>query len=349
VSADVPDLDLAEPADPALNGLIRALTADGTAAELAARPAALAMYRDSSRRPHRRRFAVSMSTAAAAVVLAGGVAAAYAAALPAPVQHIAYQMLGSIGVPDIHRAGPSSGSSSGPSHLAVTIPPASSARGSAPPRSSARASSAPASSAPASPGCPCPAGTPGSGVTATLVLTAAQAQIPADGDVVLSGRLAAGGRPEAGVRVRLYERPAGTSDWWEAASGVTDGSGDVTLTVPGLISNAAFRLADPKGAASAPVVITVTPAVVLDVTPGLLPGRDRLTVLAPFADPGDVVVLQERSGGAWHPVAAHVLGPDDRASFSVLIPAASDAEYRVVLPRTITHGRSVSGPVQIAG
>ena len=342
MSTDVPDLT--EPADPALNGLIRALTADGTAAELAARPAALAMFRDSRRRPRHRRFAVSMSTAAAAVVLAGGISAAYAAALPAPVQHIASRMLGSIGVPDTHRFMPSPGSSSGPSGLAATSPPASSARGSAPPRSSA-----PASSAPASPRCPCPASQPGAGVASTLVLTAAQAQIPADGDAVLSGRLAAGSRPEAGVRVRLYERPAGTSDWWEAASGVTDGRGDVTLTVSGLISDAAFRLADPKGVVSAPVAITVIPQVFLDVTPGLLPGRDRLTVLAPFADPGDVVVLRERSGGVWHRVAAHVLGPNDRTFFSVLIPAAGNAEYRVVLPRTIAHGRSVSNPVQIPG
>lgn len=342
MSADIPDLT--EPADPALDRLVRALTADGTADELAARPAALAMYRDSRRRPRRRRFAVSMSSAAAAVVFAGGVGAAYAAALPAPVQHIAYRMLGSIGVPDTHRSGPSSG----PPRLATT-PPGSSARGSAPPRSSAPASPAPGSSAPASPGCPCPAGKPGSGAAPTLVLTAAQAQIPADGDAVLSGRLAAGSRPEAGVQVRLYERPAGTSDWQVAAGGVTDGSGDLTLTVPGLISNAAFRLTGPKGAVSAPVVITVIPAVYLDVAPGLLPGRDRLTVLAPFADPGDVVVLQKWSGGAWHRVAEHVLGPDDRAFFSVPIPVAGGAEYRVVLPRTITHGRSVSSPVQIAG
>jgi hypothetical protein len=182
-----------------------------------------------------------------------------------------------------------------------------------------------------------------------MVLTAAQAQIPADGDVVLSGRLAAGSRPEAGVRVRLYERPAGTSDWWEAVGGVTDGRGDVTLTVPGLISNAAFRLAGPKGAVSAPVVVTVIPPVFLDVTPGVLPGRDRLTVRAAFADPGDVVVLQERSGGIWYRVAAHVLGPDDGAFFSVPIPATGEAVYRVVLPRTIAHGRSASGPVLIAG
>jgi len=118
VSADIPDLDPAEVAGPALNGLVRALTADGTAAEMAGRQAALVMFRDSRRRPRRLRFAVSMSTAAAAVALAGGTAAAYTAALPGPVQHIAYRMLGSIGVPDTPRPAPSSGAPG----LAASIP-----------------------------------------------------------------------------------------------------------------------------------------------------------------------------------------------------------------------------------
>ena len=339
MSADLPDLDLAEPADPALRGLVRALTAAGTADELAGRPAALAMYRESRRRPRRLRVAFSMSTAAAAIVLAGGIGAAYAAALPGPVQHVAYRMLGAIGVPDTHRPAPSLGTP-----RAVTIPPASSARGSPPPRSSAAASSAPAPSR-----CPCPSGKPAAGAASTLVLTTARAQIPADGDAVLSGRLAAGRRPEAGVRVRLYERAAGTSGWRVAASEVTGGSGDVTLTVPGLTRNAVFRLTGPGRLDSATVLVTVIPPVSLDMAPGLLPGRARLTVTAPLADPGDVVVLQKWSGGAWHPVAAHLLGPGHRAFFTVLIPMAGGAEYRVVLPRTIAHGRSVSGPVRIAG
>ena len=338
MSTDLPGVT--EPHDPALEGLFRALTADGTAGELAARQAALEMYRTSRRRPRRLRLAFSMSTAAAAIVLVGGISAAYAAALPAPVQHIAYRMLGSIGVPDAHRAAPSSGTP----RLAATIPPASSARGSAPSRSPA-----PASSAPASPRCPCPTGKPVAGAASNLVLSAAQAHIPAGGDAVLSGRLAAGSRPEAGVRVRLYERAAGTSGWRVAASGVTDGRGDVTLTVPGLTSDAVFRLTGPRGAVSASVLVTVIPPVSLDLAPGLLPGRARLTVMAPLADPGDVVVLQELSGGVWHRVAAHVLGPHRRALFSVLIPAEGGAEYRVVLPRTIAHGRSVSSPVRVAG
>jgi len=248
-------------------------------------------------------------------------------------------MLGAIGVPDTHRPAPSSGTP-----RAVTIPPASSARGSPPPRSSAAASSAPAPSR-----CPCLSGKPAAGAASTLVLTTARAQIPADGDAVLSGRLTAGRRPEAGVRVRLYERAAGTSGWRVAASEVTDGSGDVTLTVPGLTRNAVFRLTGPGRLDSATVLVTVIPPVSLDMAPGLLPGRARLTVTAPLADPGDVVVLQKWSGGAWRPVAAHLLGPGHRAFFTVLIPAVGGAEYRVVLPRTIAHGRSVSGPVRIAG
>jgi hypothetical protein len=73
VSTDRPDLT--EPHDPALDGLFRALTADGTAGELAGRTAALEMFRDSRRRPRRLRpprfrLAVSMGTAAATLVLA---------------------------------------------------------------------------------------------------------------------------------------------------------------------------------------------------------------------------------------------------------------------------------------
>lgn len=59
------------------------------------------MFRDTRRRSRRLRFASAMSMAAAALVIIGGIAgAAYAAVLPAPVQHIAYRMLGRIGVPD---------------------------------------------------------------------------------------------------------------------------------------------------------------------------------------------------------------------------------------------------------
>ena len=323
MSADPPDLT--EPRDPALGGLVRALIADGTADEMAGRQAALEMFR-SSRRPRRRRFAVSMSTAAAALVLAGGFAAAYAAALPAPVQHIAYRMLGSIGVPDTQRPAPSPGAPSpGAPRLAASVPPR-------PP-------------APAATACPCQDGRPGAG---NLVLAAARAQIVAGGTAVLAGRLAPGGRPEAGVRIRLFEHAGTGPGWREAGSAMTGRDGDVTLTVPHLTSNASFRLAAPRGVLSPPVAITVLPPVHLGLAAGGRAGVDLLTARAPFAQAGDVVVLQERSGGTWYRIGERVLGQDHRAVFTVLVPLSGQAEYRVVLPGTTVHGRSVSGWVRVA-
>jgi hypothetical protein len=359
VSTDRPDLT--EPHDPALDGLFRALTADGTAGELAGRTAALEMFRDSQAepprfrphqvqpgrlrqghlrqghlrqghlrqdtrprrlRPPRFRLAVSMGTAAATLVLAGGISAAYAAALPAPVQHIAYRMLGRIGVPDAHPSAPAASAS----RPAAVV--------------------APTTSAPATAGCPCPASGPASASSPDLTLAAALAQIPAGGDEILSGRLASGGRSEAGVRVRLFEHVAGQPGWRVAGSAVTGASGQVTLTVDHLTSNASFRLAARRGTVSAPVLVTVIPRVSLRLARGQA-GMDVLTARAPYAQAGDPVVLQERAGGRWYSVGERALGPDHLATFSVLIPASGHLEYRVIMPRTRTHGPAASGPVRI--
>jgi hypothetical protein len=326
VSADFPDGT--GPADPSLDGLLRALTADGSADELAGRAAALATFRRSRRRP-RRRSAFSVSTAAAALVLAGGIAAAYAAVLPTPVQHIAFRMLDGIGVPDAHHPRPSSSTPpattsipSTTSHTAAAASPTAARRGQT--------------------------GTRGANTAPALVLTAAQAQIPADEDDVLSGRLVRGGRAEPGVRVLLLERVGGLPGWQAAGSAVTDRRGDVTLIVRQLTSNASFRLTAPGGAASRPVFVTVIPPVYLDVTAGKKPGTDVLTATAPFADTGDVVVLQELSGGRWHSVRRHLLDAEHQASFTVRIPGSGDLVYRVVLRRTSFHGPSASGQVWIA-
>jgi hypothetical protein len=310
--------------DPVLEGLVRALTADGTADELAGRAAAAQMFRDSRRRPRRLRLAVSMSTAAAAVVLAGGIGAAYGAALPAPVQHIAYRMLGRIGVPDTRHPAPSSGAPG----AAASIP----ATASAPPTAA----------------CPCPASRRVVSAAQTLVLAAAWTRIPADGDDVLSGRLAPGGRPAAGVRVRLLEHDAGRPGWRVAGRAVTRRGGDVTLTVSHLTRDAAFRLAAPGGEVSPPVPITVIPPVHLDLVPGQQAGMATLTARAPFAQAGDTVVLEERSAGVWYRVTERVLGPGHLASFSVLIPRAGAVQYRVLIPRTASHGSSVSDQVRLA-
>jgi hypothetical protein len=328
VSTDPPDLP--GPADHSLDGLIRALTADGSAHELADRQAALAMFRDSRRRP-RRRFSFPMSTAAAAVVVAAGLVSAYAALLPAPVQHIAYRMLDGIGVPDAHHP------SARPS--AASIPSTAS-------NSAVSASPVPASSGPTGTPAPNPAQNP---VPAQdLVLAPAYARIPADADDVLSGRLALGGRAEPGVRVRLLEHVDGVPGWRYAGRAVTDRRGDVTFTVQHLTSNTSFRLTGPKGATSLPVVVTVIPPVSLHLTAGQKSGTDLLTAVIPFADPGDPVVLQELSGRVWRSVGEHLLDRGDQASFTVRIPKSGGLEYRVVLPQTSHHGRSRSGQVRVA-
>jgi hypothetical protein len=96
--------------EPGLEHLIRALTAGGDPRELADRDAAAAMFRASIRpasgrlrrwRPrlplHPVRAAVAAGVTAA---VAGTTAAAYAAVLPAPVQHIAHSVFAPLGVPD---------------------------------------------------------------------------------------------------------------------------------------------------------------------------------------------------------------------------------------------------------
>jgi hypothetical protein len=93
--------------EPALDCLVRALTAGPTADELVTEDAALARFRSSARRPSRRlpyARRAALAAAAVAVTLVGSTAAAYAAVLPAPVQHVAHRFLDRIGVPGVHRA-----------------------------------------------------------------------------------------------------------------------------------------------------------------------------------------------------------------------------------------------------
>jgi hypothetical protein len=103
VSADFPgEGGLSETA---LDCLVRALTAGPTADELVTEDAALARFRSSARRPSRRlpyARRAALAAAAVAVTLVGSTAAAYAAVLPAPVQHVAHRFLDRIGVPGVH-------------------------------------------------------------------------------------------------------------------------------------------------------------------------------------------------------------------------------------------------------
>jgi hypothetical protein len=267
-----------------------------------------------------------MSTAAATIALAGGVAAAYAAVLPAPVQHIAYRVLGKIGVPDTH--GPPSAS----------------------PVPGLTASAPPPAPAPAATACGCRTGGPAGAAAMNLVLAADRTQIPANGDVVFSGLLAPGGRPEPGVVVRLLERVDGHPGWRAVGRAVTDRGGEVSLTVRHLTGNASFRLVAAGGTASLaspPIQVTVIPPVDLYLVRGQLPDLETLTARAWFAEPGDAAELQELSAGVWYQIGKQVISQDHLATFTVLIPASGDLEYRVVIPATIAHGSSVSDQLRV--
>jgi hypothetical protein len=327
--------------EPGLDHLIKALTADGYPRELAGRDTALAAFRTASRQPRRRArlslplswsppltTSARLSAVAAALVAAisGFTAAAYAQALPAPVQHIAYSVLAPIGVPN---------SPSSPSPARSGNHP-----GSAPgsPGRHVHGAASPSAS------CPCPAPTSSRAIAGSaLVLSVARAQVPAGGAETFSGKLTYHGHPEPGVQVRLLEQAATAPGWRLVATGVTGRHGRVRLGVPHLTRNAAFLLAVPDGASSARMTVTVIPRVLLWLVPGQV--TDRLVSSARFGDPGDVVILQELSGGAWHSVATQTLGAGHRAAFEVPASASPGPYYRAVLQATGTHGPGLSGPV----
>ena len=327
--------------EPGLDHLIKALTADGYPRELAGRDAALAAFRTVSRQPRRRsRFSFPLSwsrplttsarlsavTAALVAAIGGFTAAAYAQVLPAPVQHIAYSVLAPIGVPD----SPSS---------------ASPARSGTHPRSAPGAPARHVHGASPSALCPCPAASSSRAIAGSaLVLSVTRAQLPAGGTDVFSGRLTYHSHPEPGVQVRLLEQAATAPRWRVVATGVTGRQGGVQFSVPYLTQNTAFLVTVPDRMSSAQVTVTVIPRVLLRIVPGHV--TDRLVASARFGDPGDVVVLQELSGGAWRNVATQTLGAGHRAIFKVPASASPGPYYRAVLAATGAHGPGVSGLVR---
>jgi hypothetical protein len=325
--------------EPGLDQLIKALTAGGHPHELAGRDAALAAFRAASREPRRRaRFSTPswlrptrLTTVAAALVagLAGVTAAAYAQALPAPVQDIAHSVLSPIGVPG------SQGSTS----------PRPSGTGPGPASGSATAGTHHAVSPSAT--CPCPTATPSHAIAGSvLVLTVGRVQLAAGGTDVISGELTRHGRPEPGVRVRLLEQAAGATVWEPAGTRVTGGHGRVRFGALRITRNAVFQLAVSGGADSARLSVTVLPHVRLRLVHGT--AADRLVADVPFGQPGDTVVLEQLSGGTWQAVATQTLDSAHRATFRVPL-SVTGRDYRVVLQATTIHGPGASALVWQAG
>jgi hypothetical protein len=281
-------------------------------------------------RAPRRLAAVTVTLAAAA----GLAVAAYTSTLPAPIQHAAYQVLRFAGVPDTRHG---AAGTLGAPHRAGgrSAHGATGAHGSAP---SAGASPQPGASA-SPPGAPA-GGQPG------LSVAASSDRITAGGSDTFTGQLSGSGQAVTGVRLSLQERPAGQLTWHVAGSAVTGSTGGATVTASGLTRNAWFRFAGQSGALSKPVPVIVVPPVSVGVAGGPGGRGDVLTVSSPLASPGDMVVLQARSGQRWRNVAARSLNGSLRVAFMVRTPAKGQ-QYRAVLLGTVDHGTSVSPTLKV--
>jgi hypothetical protein len=358
--------------DPGVDRLFRTLTGPATADELAGEQDALAMFRTNSvaaalppvalppiafppvaqppvaraaKSPvgseRRRRFSLRVPTswsvrlaAAVTVALGGMTAAAYAAALPAPVQHLAHNVLGFAGVPDTQSGGGAPGPARSGHHAGA-------AAGQVTHRP--HPSSSPPSSSPG-------AATSASAKTGQLVLSvvAASGRIAAGGAAVIDGRLTRSGAGVAGARITLVDRLAGQALWHVAGTGTTTPDGNVAISVPGLATNAVFRLLTPGIAPTGGVIVIVTPQIgtSLIVGPGGL--LDTLNVSTTYATGGSLVVLQVQSAdGSWQYLRTRQLTASGQASFALSGIRLKNRDVRVVLLATIRHGTAIASPVLV--
>jgi hypothetical protein len=278
-----------------------------------------------------RRLAAAVTLAAAA----GLAAAAYTEALPAPLQHVAYGVLGFAGIPDAGRPEPATVSP----HPAGPGPARS---GSRPPGAtqppSAAASPQPGAS---TSGAPLPAG------PQALSVTVASSRIAAGGSETFTGRLTDHGRAVAGASLSLQERQPGEPSWHPVGSATTGADGRAVVTAPDLTRNTGFRLAGPDGALSRPVLVIVLPPVSASVASAPGGQGGLLTASSPLASPGNTVVLQDWTGKRWRNLQARRLNGARQVTFLVRAPVGPGREYRMVLLATAAHGMSVSNPVTI--
>ncbi len=369
-----------ELAQPGLDRLFATLTTAPSAAELSGEAAALEMFRASRRAAggaatlaavpggttalpgsRARRLAVSrrVLAAAAAVVLIGGfAAAAYSAALPSPVQHVAYHVLGFIGVPDSGGGQPApprhpGGSGLPPASSAVSPPATAPATGQA---TSPTAGHPTGSPSPGHSGSPSPghsaSPSPGQSTTPTptpvpsLSVTVALPKVAAGGSEQLTGTATSAGGALAGVLLRFQRHAVGHPGWHLAGTATTGQDGQASLTVTGLLVNTYFRVAGPGGARSTAVRVKVIPPVTLSMATGAHAHRARLTVSCPDAAAGNILLLQKLMQGIWQTLRTGRLGAGDSKVFVVDRVSASH-RFRVVLLATVRHARSVSNPVVV--
>ena len=226
-----------------LDQLITALTADGRPEELAGRDAALAAFRGARqrnaagkaaprrrgvplRRPHNGFSARVAAIGAALLVAAGAAAAAYAQALPGPVQQLAHTVFAPLGVPSGQRQ---------PAPAGITIA-----------RTGGKSDKGAAKT---------PSPRPGTDYLITVGVS--RARVRAGGVVVFTGRVTDHGRAVARVRIRLLARAAGATRFELVTAAETGALGRFRLSSPPLTATTVFRVAAPDGAHSLPVTVAV--------------------------------------------------------------------------------------------
>jgi hypothetical protein len=344
-----------------LDELLRALTGPAEPAELAGEQSAVAMFRGRvtqpadaelaaparvawwaaapgrfATRPIRKpvRWNLRLVAAAAVVVCGGMAAAAYAAALPAPVQRLVHDVFQFAGVPDSQAASGRAGSGHGttPTARRPVVP-------------TGPGGAAPSGATPS-------AGAVGSSVAAGAAVLSAAAdstQITAGTSVVISGQLSWPGHAVGGLTMTVLERSALTLDWHAVGSAPANAAGNGVVTVPVVATNAVFRVAVSGVAVSPNLRVTVVPAVSLALQVGSGGTTDLATVSAPYAQSGDVVVLQVSAdgGGAWTYLRQGRLSVLRGTSFLLSASRLGNDEIRAVLLPTGLHAGSVSAPVSV--
>jgi len=367
-----PDLPFPD-GDPGLDQLFRTLTSGPTRAELADQDAALAMFRanitptpaavppEVSRRQFRLPLRPGLGLAAAvAVALAGGVtAAAYADALPPPVQHVVHDVFKFAGVPDgqnLHteaatsrrRGHRSNGGRASHSGAAPSQQPSGKP---APARSHKADASPTASHSPSASPAPKPSPSPSTSSSpagpATLTASASSTQVGGGGQIVVSGHLTRSGSGVPGVTITLREHLAGTPGWRDAGSGQTNSSGNVAVSVSPLTANAAFRLTAGAGVHSAAVHVVVIPVVTITLKPGPAGLRDLLKVRTQYARPHNWVELQVEEAGGWTSLRGKRLNAAGATHFYLSGKRLKGDQVRVVLLATVRHGAATSNDATV--
>ena len=146
----------------------------------------------------------------------------------------------------------------------------------------------------------------------------------------------------------VFERSALTLDWHAVGSVTANTAGNGAVSVPVVATNSVFRVVVSGVAVSRDLRVTVVPAVSLALQAGSGGTTDVATVSAPYAQSGDVIVLQvSADGGAWTYLRQGTLSVLRQTSFLVSAARLGNDEIRAVLLPTGQHAGSVSAPVSV--